>query len=322
MRSGQTDCVLIACPNLTIDRTHRLPELRPGTVLRSRDVLITAGGKGVNVARAASALGARATLVGFLPGHTGRAAAAMLADEGVDLRGVPAAGELRSAQVILEDGGRATVLNEPGPPVSAAEWSALEAAVEAGLGSHRALVCSGSLPPGAPPDGYGRLAELVRAGGARVVVVDTAGEALGGSLGAGPDVVTPNLGEAEGLLAGRAVEDVEVDSDAPARALTAAEALVGRGARAAIVTAAAAGAAVAWAGASTWLAAPPVRVSNPIGAGDVFTAAVAAALEGGAALVDAARAAVAAAAASVEAPRAGDLDPGRAAELLAALTAG
>jgi fructose-1-phosphate kinase PfkB-like protein len=247
----------------------------------------------------------------------------MLADEGVDLRGVPAAGELRSAQVILEDGGRATVLNEPGPPVSAAEWSALEAAVEAGLGSHRALVCSGSLPPGAPPDGYGRLAELVRVGGARWVVVDTAGEALGGSLGAGPDVVTPNLGEAEGLLAGRGVEDVEVDSDAEARALAAAEALVGRGARAAIVTAAAAGAAVAWGGAgSVWLAAPAVRVRNPIGAGDVFTAAVAAALEGGAALLDAARAAVAAAAASVEAPRAGDLDPGRAAELLAALTAG
>jgi 1-phosphofructokinase family hexose kinase len=315
--------VLIACPNLTIDRTHRLPELRPGTVLRSRDVLITAGGKGVNVARAASALGAPARLVGFLPGHTGRAAGAMLADEGVDLRGVPAAGELRSAQVILEDGGRATVLNEPGPPVSAAGWSALEAAVEAGLGSHRALVCSGSLPPGAPPDGYGRLAELVRVGGARWVVVDTAGEALGGSLGAGPDVVTPNLGEAEGLLAGRGVEDVEVDSDAEARALAAAEALVGRGARAAIVTAAAAGAAVAWGGAgSVWLAAPSVRVRNPIGAGDVFTAAVAAALERGETLIDAARAAVAAAAASVEAPRAGDLDPGRAASLLAGLTAG
>lgn len=317
--------MLIAGPNLAIDRTHELDELRPGEVLRSRAVAVTPGGKGVNVARAARALDVSATLVGFLAGHTGDAAGALLAEEGLDVRSVAIDGELRSTQVLMEDGGRVTVLNEPGPAVGSAEWSAFVRTVEAALGEHRALVCAGSAPPGAPADAYGRLAALARARGL-ACVVDATGETLAAALDAGPDVVTPNLGEAEGLLAGRSAEDVKAAADARPRALAAAEALLERGARAAIVTAAAAGAAVAegvsGAGpaaedrAAVWLPAPRVEVRNPIGAGDAFVAALAAGLERGEPLLDCARAAVAAGAASVERELAGDLDPARAAELL------
>ena len=115
--------MLIAGPNLTVDRTSTLPELRPGEVLRLADVVVTPGGKGLNVARAARSLGVPAALVAFLPGHMGRAAAALIAEEGVTLQGVPTAGELRSTSVILEPSGRATVLNEPGPPVSTSAGS-------------------------------------------------------------------------------------------------------------------------------------------------------------------------------------------------------
>jgi hypothetical protein len=59
--------VLIAGPNLTIDRTPRLQELRPGEVLSANEAHASPGGKGVNVARAAAALGHRAELVAFLP---------------------------------------------------------------------------------------------------------------------------------------------------------------------------------------------------------------------------------------------------------------
>jgi len=130
-------------------------------------------------------------------------------------------------------------------------------------------------------------------------------------------VVTPNLAEAEGLIHGRADESVEASPDARPRSETAALALVDAGARAAVVTAAAAGAAVAVGDQATWLPAPPIaEVRNPIGAGDVLTAAVAAALEEGLDVVEAARRGVAAAAASVEAPLAGDLLVERMTELL------
>jgi fructose-1-phosphate kinase PfkB-like protein len=165
--------VLIAGPNLTIDRTSRIPSLRPGEVLRVEDVAVTPGGKGLNVARAARALGVPAALVAFVPGRTGRAAAELIGDEGVELRAVPVSGEIRSTSVILEPG-RATVLNEPGPPLRDGDWAALEAALDGAWGAHRVLVCSGSLPPASPPDGYGRLVALARAAG-RLSVVDAGG---------------------------------------------------------------------------------------------------------------------------------------------------
>jgi fructose-1-phosphate kinase PfkB-like protein len=354
--------VLIAGPNLTIDRTSTIPVLRPGDVLRLADVVVTPGGKGLNVARAARALGVQATLVAFLPGHTGRAVAALIEEEGVTLRGVPVGGEIRSTAVILEAGGRATVLNEPGPPVDGADWATLEAAVADALPEHRVLVCSGSLPPGSPDDAYGRLADHARAA-RRPAVVDANGPTLRAALAAQPDVVTPNLAEAEAALqsaravgasagaagesaeivgasagttsesagivgasagsgenvdasAGAAGESVEAAVDARPRAEAAATALVDAGARAAVVTAAAAGAAVADGARVAWIAAPRVSVRNPIGAGDVLTSALAAALAGGADVFAAARRGVAAAAASVEAPRAGELEPARLADLL------
>jgi 1-phosphofructokinase family hexose kinase len=312
--------LLIAGPNLTIDRTSTLAELRPGEVLRLANVIVTPGGKGLNVARAARALGMPAALVAFLPGHMGRAVAALIAEEGVTLQGVPTSGELRSTSVILEPSGRATVLNEPGPPVDDERWVALEVVVDDALVDHGVLVCSGSLPPGSPADGYGRLVARARDAGA-LAVVDAGGPVLAAALTAQPDVVAPNLAEAEGVLFGRADEAVEASPDARDRAMTAARELLDRGARAAVVTAAAAGAAVAWDGEPEWIDAPHVRVSNPIGAGDVLTSGLAAALERGASVAAAAREGVAAAAASVEAPKAGELDRRRMQELLGRMAA-
>jgi 1-phosphofructokinase family hexose kinase len=312
--AGERSGLLVAGPNLTFDRTASLPELRPGEVLRYERVVVTPGGKGLNVARAARALGVPAALVGVLPGHTGQAAAALIAEEGVELVGVPTEGELRVSAIIREDSGRTTVLNEPGSTLSAADWEAYEAAIDAALSGRGVLVCSGSLPPGAPADAYARLVARARAAGVPGVV-DTSGDALVAAIAGGVDLVTPNLGEAEAALGRRTGgEEVEAAEDARDRALDAAAALRAAGARAAVVTAAAAGAAVAEAdGTVTWLTAPsPDEVVNGVGAGDVFCSALAAGIARGAPLVQAAAEGVGTATASVESPLAGDVDATRA----------
>ncbi len=194
--------MLIAGPNLTIDRTATIAELRPGEVLRCERVVVTPGGKGLNVARAARALGVPALLVGFVPGATGRAGAALIEREGIALRAVPCAGELRSTAIVIEHGGRTTVLNEPGPQVTPADWRALEDAVAAALPEHGVLVCSGSVPPGSPDDAYARLATIA-VGAGRPCVVDATGATLAGALDAHPDVVCPNISEAEAVLGAR-----------------------------------------------------------------------------------------------------------------------
>jgi 1-phosphofructokinase family hexose kinase len=310
--------VVIAGPNLTIDRTLTIDALRPGEVLRFERAVVSPGGKGVNVARVARALAASAVLVGFVPGRTGAAAAALLGDEGIEVRGVAVGGEVRSTAVVLERGGRVTVFNEPGPPLLDRDWGRFEAAVEQELALHAVLACSGSLPPGAPADAYARLVAMARAGRA-VTIVDVGGAQLDAALLARADVVTPNLAEAEGLLRGRADETVEAGDSrvVRARAEEAARELVSRGARRAVVTAAEAGAAVASSsGASRWMHAPHVaEVRNPIGAGDAFVGGLAVALERGESFDEAVAAGMATAAASVETDTAGMVVPGRVAAL-------
>jgi 1-phosphofructokinase family hexose kinase len=311
--------VLIATPNLTVDRTVRLPELRPGSVLRPSAATVTAGGKGVNVARVSAAFGGRATLVGFCP----QTAAAMLdllfAVEPLDLAGVEVGGDVRVATIYLEDSGRVTVLNEPGPRISAEDWSRFEQRVggELARGRHETLVCSGSLPPGAPDDGYGRLVAIGHRAGVRVVV-DAARAALAGTLPSGPDIVTPNLAEADGVLSGHSDEAVaEGRSDVPLLACAAVRALCQRGARCAAVTAGAAGTAFGDTVDVYWVPTVAVPVVNPIGAGDSFVGGLVDALESGAAGLDAVVFAVATATASVEQELAGGVDPERVKQLAA-----
>ncbi len=66
--------MLILGTNLTQDRIVRLATLVPGAVLRAVTVDPAPGGKPVNVARAARALGGRPTLVANCPGGRGCAA--------------------------------------------------------------------------------------------------------------------------------------------------------------------------------------------------------------------------------------------------------
>jgi 1-phosphofructokinase family hexose kinase len=307
--------LVVAGPNLTLDRTLTIDELRPGEVLRFTSAAVTPGGKGVNVARVARALGKQALLVCLAPGRTGAAAAALLRDEEIDVVDVAAPGEVRVAAVVLEARGRVTVLNEPGPELPPPCWAVYEQAVDAALEQRRGLVCSGSLPPGAPADAYARLARIARRRGA-FALVDAAGPALDAALPAA-DVVTPNLSEAENVLGAGTPDGVQPPAaEARERALAAAAGLVRRGARTAVVTAGEAGVAVAGDGEPSWYQAPPARtVRNPVGAGDSFAAGLALALADGAPIGDAIGAGLATAAASVETDVAGLVDPRRVREL-------
>jgi 1-phosphofructokinase family hexose kinase len=302
--------VLIAGPNLTLDRILRIDELRPGEVLRFAEATIAPGGKGVNVARVARAMGFPAGLVALAPGRTGRAVVDLLGDEGLRVDALPVEGEVRAASIVLERSGRVTVLNEPGPTITPEEWEAYERALDERLAGHRFLVCIGSTPPGSPPDAYRRLVRLARARGV-ATLVDAAGDSLAASLEAAPDLVTPSLAEAEGVLEGAAVQPAaEGSPEVRDRALEAAAALVERGAGSALVTT---GGGVAVEGDSKrwWVDAPSVEVSNPIGAGDSLVGGLVGSLERGEDFRTALRVGVAAASASVETSLPGFVDPER-----------
>jgi 1-phosphofructokinase family hexose kinase len=315
--------MLVVTPNLCFDRVVSLTRLERGAVLRASRAEQSAGGKGVNVLRVLAAFGRPATLIGAFAAAEAPRMRTLLEQEGHDVVLVPVEAPAgRTALILHEPGGVDTVVNEPGELSRPAQWRDVVAAVLARIGGHEALICSGSLPSGAPVDGY---AELVRAGrrAELLTVVDTAPPSLRAALPAEPDLVTPNLGEAEAALSGRA-GDVLTDhgGDARERALAAGRGLVAAGARRAAVTVGAAGVAFVGRHSIRWVPAVPVQTVSAVGAGDSFLAGLLLAGLGagtddetwGEAVVQA----VAVAAASCETPRPGAVDPARVAALLAA----
>ena len=312
--------MLIVTPNPAVDYTVRLAELRVGEVLRTRPGRAVAGGKGGNVARAARCLGVHATVLALMPQGGREHLEALYAAEGFALRSVPVAGQVRTCTAIIEDGGRVTLLNEPGADVTDDDWARLMDAVRqhCTTDAERLVLCSGSLPPGAPANGYAQIVRLGHELGCEVIV-DASREVLGHALAAGADLVSPNVSEAEAALsgsAGTAGEPVDDDgADVPERAQAAAAGLLGRGARWAVVTAGSAGAAVAGPDYAAWLPAPRVIAANPIGAGDSFLAGVATARLAGRDWPAAVRRGLASGSASVEQAGAGVVDPARVDEL-------
>lgn len=304
--------MLIATPNLCLDITVRLPTLTPGAVARASSTDTSAGGKGVNVARAATALGARPLVTGFLPTDDGFRLEQLLRRESIACRTVAVPGVIRVASILLEDDGRVTVINGRGAQIDATQWASFVELIAGQAPTAQVLVCAGSLPPGLPVGAYRELVDIGHDCGIPVIV-DAAPQVLEQALVSRPDLVSPNLSEAEGLLLGRTGELVEEQGeDIPARAVRAAAALHTAGAARGVVTAGASGAALATREGLWWLPAQPVRVINPIGAGDCFAAGAALAMVSGANDVDIVRRGMASASASCETATAGRLDPVRA----------
>lgn len=324
--------MLIATPNLCLDRTEFLAALIPGAVMRATSVEVTAGGKGVNVARVVRTYGLRPTIVGLVPDDDRSQLLDLLTGEGASVLPVATPGRIRQAIVMIEQQvGRITVLNEPGSVLAPHVWADYMRAVSGQLDGLDLLVCAGSLPPGAPVDGYGQLVELARAAGV-ATIVDTAPAPLRDALASAPDLVTPNIEEAEAAISGNRGDVLAtVVGDTRARAEQAAIALCDLGAVRAAVTAGSDGVAFVDSssgdGRPTWVPTVPVNVVSAVGAGDSFVAGLALSLFGGqddVAAEDRWHTAIvrgtATASASCEQLRAGGLDPQRVGELIVAIT--
>jgi fructose-1-phosphate kinase PfkB-like protein len=78
--------IVTVTPNLALDVTYEVPELRPGHAHRVRAVHSRAGGKGVNVARVLALLGHDVMVLGLAGGPTGDAVRADLDASGEPLR--------------------------------------------------------------------------------------------------------------------------------------------------------------------------------------------------------------------------------------------
>ena len=308
--------ILVVCLNPALDITFSVPVVDWAGVNRPRSVEVRPGGKGVNVARTLLALGEEVLVAGLAGGANGAALTSGLASLGIPANLTPIAGETRRTFAVLDEGRRtAALFNEPGPPVSAAEFSEFLFSFEKVLTGCSAIVLSGSLPPGLPADTY---ATLIRTAGATPlppsspssdpqnipVVLDAHGEALRLGVAAGPAIIKPNLAELE-ELAGQPLSMAGDGTGRPSVASAAAE-LRSAGAEAVVVSLGPAGLYADTAVGGWRVVPPPVDAPNPTGAGDAVLAGLTRGLVRDEPWPDRLRAAAALGTASALAPVAGE----------------
>src|SRR5476649_576692 len=94
--------ILCVTPSPAVDRTARVERFTPDRVLRPTDLTVLPGGKGVNVARVAQALGALVATTGYAGGHAGRWLVEALAEQGLNARFVETQPETRTTYVLID----------------------------------------------------------------------------------------------------------------------------------------------------------------------------------------------------------------------------
>jgi 1-phosphofructokinase family hexose kinase len=293
--------ILVVCLNLALDVTHHVPAVDWSGVNRPTAVYARPGGKGVNVARTLHALGADVVLAGLAGGATGSGLATALRELGIPTAFTAIAAENRRTFAVVDSRGAVALFNEAGPEVTAGEFGRFRDQYRRALASAAAVVLSGSLPPGLPPDTYATLIEL--AGTAVPVILDTHGDALLPGVAAGPAIVKPNLDELQPLVTRRLSTPDGIDW----AAVTAATARLRAAGAGAVVASLGPEGLLAETAAGRWKAWPSAPVTgNATGAGDAVAAALAHGLVLGRPWDERLRHAVALGAASVTAPAAGE----------------
>lgn len=302
--------IVCVAGNPSIDKLFVVDAVLPGAIHRPLELVQVPGGKGLNVARVAVALGADVRAVGILGGHAGRWMAEALQAEGIRGSFAWMPGETRSSLSVADretDG--LTEFYEAGPHVPDQAWQEMEDVVAALLPGATWVTMSGSLAPGVPLLGYARLVGMARRTGARAAL-DAHGPALELGVGAGPDIVKVNASEASDLLDA----PVEAEADAIAAARTIRE-RAGAGDQAALVTRGGDGAVLVAPDGTVWTGSLYLRGPYPVGSGDAFLAGLVVARERGEDWPDALRLALGAGTANAEMPGAGRLDGARATAL-------
>jgi len=258
--------IVTLTPNPSIDRTVSLTsQLQRGAVLRAESVTSQAGGKGVNISRAAVAAGV--PTVAVLPAEPEDPFVLELIHDGIDCRPEQPTGPVRVNLTITEPDGTTTKINTPGAVADEGSLERLTKALHDRAESASWVVLAGSLPPGAPADWYATLVADLRRTAAKVSV-DTSGEplvALAQHLGeAAPDLMKPN-GEELASLTGADGDAIEAD---PAAAAAAASLLVQRGVGAVLATLGGSGAVLVTSEGAWHATPPPTTVVSTVGAGD------------------------------------------------------
>jgi 6-phosphofructokinase 2 len=252
--------------NPALDIATATDRVVPTHKLRCEAPRYDPGGGGINVARAAHALGGEALAIFPAGGAAGEMIQHLLRQEGVAHEAVVIAGFTRESLAVEErQSGEQYRFILPGPRIGPADQERCLHALAAAAPRAEFIVASGSLPLGVPEDFYRRVGELAKGHGKRLVL-DTSGTALQ-RAGHAIYLLKPSLRELEELT-GRPIRSEREEMEA-------AQLLVEQGrSEVVVVSLGARGALLVTAQEAERFPAVPVSAKSTVGAGDSMLAGI------------------------------------------------
>ncbi|MGN0164742.1 MAG: 1-phosphofructokinase family hexose kinase [Lachnospiraceae bacterium] len=179
--------------NPAFDKTVYVPGFKQGRLNRVEKVVVTPGGKGINVSLWLKKQGEDSVAVGIFGGTTGMAIVNELGVKGIATEPVYTSGDSRTNTKIIS-GGELTEINEPGPVVNEACRERLFEVIHKYAKPENIFVFSGSVPQSMEDSIYYELISMVKKAGA-FTILDADGDAFKEGMKAVPYAVKPNLQE-------------------------------------------------------------------------------------------------------------------------------
>ena len=188
--------IITVTMNPAIDKTVDLEHMVQGGLNRVTNVILDAGGKGINVSKTIKELGGETIATGFVGGSGGLLIGRVLQDLGIQADFVEIKNEVRTNLKVVETDGNVTEFNEPGPVITEEELEALTQKLLGYANEEALFVLAGSIPNGISKNVYQTLTAKLKEKGAKVFV-DADGELFIHSLESSPDIIKPNRHELE-----------------------------------------------------------------------------------------------------------------------------
>ncbi|EMG7547012.1 1-phosphofructokinase [Vibrio alginolyticus] len=261
--TNKTNKVVTITLNPALDLTGSVNELNVGSVSLVQQSNLHAAGKGVNVAKVLSDLGADVTVTGFLGKDNPELFHQLFNDIGVKNEFVEVQGATRINVKLVEANGNVSDINFPGVQVKADEIARFEETLFRLAETHDYFVLAGSLPGGVTAEQCAAWIKALHQQGKKVLF-DSSKAALKSGIEAHPWLIKPN-DEELGDFVGEHLET-------PEQCQAAAQALSDKGIENIVVSMGADG--VMWLNQGKWLRAQPPRMNvvSTVGAGDTLVA--------------------------------------------------
>ncbi|WP_417553865.1 1-phosphofructokinase [Marinomonas fungiae] len=263
MTSIKTNKVVTITLNPALDLTGSVEALKVGSVSLVKQSNLHAAGKGVNVAKVLSDLGADVTVTGFLGKDNPELFHQLFKEIDVKDEFIEVEGSTRINVKLVESNGEVSDINFPGVQVSSQDISRFEETLFRLADTHDYFVLAGSLPGGVTPELCAAWIEKLHQLGKKVLF-DSSKAALSAGIDAHPWLIKPNDEELSDFV-GKHLET-------PEQCQQAAQSLADKGIENIVVSMGANG--VMWLNQEEWLRAQPPRMNvvSTVGAGDTLVA--------------------------------------------------